>query len=95
MLKQLYSMSFDIRNLQGNEIVVFKEMLKKYTGYDKIDLLIHKTLKCLGISKNDFLNRNAKQEKKEEYIKQNAPAPELYFCDGDKCEFDPTKLGKC
>ena len=88
-------MSFDIRKFSGNELVLFKQMINKYISYDRIDLLVHKTLKALGISKDEFNNRKEKEEEKEENIKKNIPAQELYFCDGDKCEFDPTKLGKC
>jgi len=88
-------MSLDIRKLRKEERVVFKQMVKKYTSYDKIDLLIHKTLKCMGISKEEFLNRKEKKRKKEDFIKINIPDQALFFCDGDKCQFDPTKLGAC
>lgn len=80
-------MNYDIRKLQGNEIIVFKKMIDKYSDYDKIDLLVHKTLKSCGVSKETFKFRNVNKKKEEPVIIVRQEADELNkFCDGDSCE---------
>jgi hypothetical protein len=89
-------MSYDIQKLRGNEIIVFKEMIRKYMGFDKIDLLVHKTLKCVGTSKDDFLSREVKQKKQEVVFVIQNEADELNkFCDGGKCELPILPKEKC
>jgi hypothetical protein len=77
----------EIEKLRGKEIQVFKTMLDKYKGYDFIDILIHKTLKCVGTPKEEFENREAKKSiLNESFKKVNTPPQDIIFCDGDKCE---------
>ena len=80
-------MSYDIQKLRGNEILTFLKLRRKYSGYDFIDMLIHKTLKIVGIPREEFISREVKEKKKEEVITIQCEAEELNkFCDGDSCE---------
>lgn len=89
-------MTYDIQKLRGTEIIIFKKMIEKYRGHDVIDLLIHKTLKSIGISKDDFMNRDVKQKQKQKVIVVQSEAEELNkFCDGDKCELPIFIKEKC
>ena len=50
--------------------------------------------KLIDLDSIGYLNGNGKKIKKEEPELEPVPE-ELKFCDGDKCEFDPTKMGSC
>lgn len=89
-------MIMELQKLRGNEIIIFKKMLSKYRGYDAIDLLIHKTLKSVGVSKEEFTNREVKKKKKKEVIVSQSEADQLNkFCDGDSCEVPIFANQKC
>ena len=79
-------MRMEIKKLRGIEIPTFKKMLGKYRGYDVIDLLIHKTLKSLGISREEFEAREKLIIKEEAYTKENTPPEEIRFCSNESCE---------
>ena len=53
-------MIINLRKLRGKEIRTFEQMLKKYKGYDVVDLLIHKTLKSLNIPFEEIESRELK-----------------------------------
>lgn len=55
-------MRLNWRNLQEEEQDMFFQMRKKYKDYDKVDFLIHKTLKSLGVPLEDFIKRNEKSQ---------------------------------
>lgn len=88
-------MRLKISQLRGNEIKRFKSFLHKYKDYDKIDLIVHKTLKSLGCSVKEFRCRKGKEKEKEVFVKINAPSSDVMFCDSEHCEYDPTKAGNC
>jgi len=84
----------ELEKLRGQEIQIFKRMLEKYRGYDFIDILIHKTLKCVGTSKEEFVNREVVKKKRDtSEATINSPTEEIRFCDGDKCENPMMKKG--
>lgn len=89
-------MSYNIQKLRGNEILTFLKLRRKYSGYDFIDMLIHKTLKIVGVPKEEFINREVKRKKEEGVIAIQIEADQLNkFCDGDSCEMRPVIIGKC
>lgn len=79
---------FDVRKLREDELIEFKRLMEKYKDYDKVDLLIHKTLKILGISYYEFQSRKIKQaNKKQVKIVQQEGNVLNSFCDSEKCQF--------
>ncbi len=89
-------MSYDLQKLRGIEILTFLELRKKYKGYDKVDLLVHKTLKIVGVPKEEFISREVKEKKKKEVIAIQQEGDEINrFCDGDSCEVPVFINKKC
>ncbi len=88
-------MRLNFTKLRGNEIEQFSKLRNKYKNYDRLDLLLHKTLKSLGCSIEEYRCRKEKEKEKLEVIIQNEADELNKFCDGSSCEFDPTKLGNC
>jgi len=85
----------ELQKLRRNEIIVLKEMIKKYLKYDKLDLLLHKTLKSLGISKEEFDSRETIEKPKKTNIIIQQQSDDLNsFCDGDRCEIH-FPMNKC
>lgn len=77
----------ELTKLTREELEEFLRLRSKYAKHDKVDLLIHKTLKSMGVQKEDFLNRKIRKTKKEQAV-SNPPPNEVMFCTNDTCEFD-------
>ncbi len=80
---------YEIKKLTTQELTLLKALLKLYEGYDKLDLLIEQVITP------EYFTREEIKEIKIEIIKTESMPNEVMFCTSDKCEFDPTKMGKC
>lgn len=70
-----------LENLTLEEIKIFAELRNKYLGYDSVDFLIHKTLKILNISKDEFKSREKQFElfkRSDEKIEEKNNEPIKY-----------------
>lgn len=75
---------FDWRKLKGEEIFELKCLIEKFKGYERIDIFIDFVLTKLGVSKEEFNNRNI--EYKKEVLKFETIPQSILFCDGSKCD---------